>query len=64
MSTLAPERAAERAEASGRVRDILATAALLWLYRPDRRLLLERNHVEDTVTIARVPGEAPPRISG
>ncbi|MEU4220901.1 hypothetical protein [Actinoplanes sp. NPDC026623] len=51
-------------ETSDRVEAILATAALLWLYRPDQRLVLERNHVEDTVTIARIPGAAPPPISG
>ncbi|BBH70113.1 hypothetical protein ACTI_67980 [Actinoplanes sp. OR16] len=43
------------AEAAARVPEIVATAALLWLYRPDRDLILERNYFEDTVTVARIP---------
>jgi hypothetical protein len=43
------------AEASARISEIVATAPLLWLYRPDRDLVLERNYFEDTVTVARIP---------
>lgn len=43
------------AEASARISEIVATAPLLWLYRPDRDLVLERNYFEDAVTVARIP---------
>jgi hypothetical protein len=43
------------AGASDRVPEILATDALLWLYRPDHQLLFERNYFQDTAVVARIP---------
>lgn len=43
------------AEARSRVLDLLATGGLFWLYRPDAGTLLERNYLEDRVTVARIP---------
>jgi hypothetical protein len=55
-STLAlPSVLLSAAEAAVRISDIVATDPLLWLYRPDRDLVLERNHFEDTVIAARIP---------
>jgi hypothetical protein len=55
-STLAlPSVLLSAAEASARVSEIMATDPLLWLYRPERDLVLERNYFEDTVMVARIP---------
>ena len=55
-STLAlPSVLLSVAEASARISEIVATSPLLWLYRPDRDLVLERNYFEDAVTVARIP---------
>ncbi|GAA2714741.1 hypothetical protein [Actinoplanes palleronii] len=55
-STLAlPSVLLSAAEASARIPEIMATVPLLWLYRPDRDLVLERNYFDDTVTVARIP---------
>jgi hypothetical protein len=55
-STLAlPSVLSSAAEVSVRISDIVATDSLLWLYRPDRDLVLERNYFEDTITVARIP---------
>lgn len=55
-STLAlPSVLLSAAEAAARISEIVATTPLLWLYRPDRNLVLERNYFEDTVMVARIP---------
>jgi hypothetical protein len=55
-STLAlPSVLLSAAEAAVRISDIVATDPLLWLYRPDRDLVLERNYFEDTAIAARIP---------
>ncbi|MEU4564839.1 hypothetical protein AB0F72_41200 [Actinoplanes sp. NPDC023936] len=55
-STLAlPSVSLSAAETSARISEIVATDPLLWLYRPDQHLVLERNYFEDTTIVARIP---------